>query len=638
MNFDLIIPTYNRSRLLVECLESVFRARRPDDLQITVIIVDNNSSDNTREIVKPYLERSEIPCRYLFVQRTGKSAALNEALAQTNGELIGFIDDDEQLDASWFEVAWREMSSNPSLEYIGGPYHPNWEVPLPDSLPPASVYSAGLGIVLVSERREFNASFPGILMGGNIVIRRSTLQKVLPYPEELGKLGEKIRYGEDEAIYHRLLSIRARGECIPELIIYHWIPAERMTKRYYRNWCFGRAIGVGFQYRNRVGTEPRLLGIPKFRIDHAIWGIRVQLSTRSMQDKFLAQMDILSCLGMLYGRHFYNRFKGTQRTALERPAGALQPLTPSMAQGNHHRVSVIIPSYNCAPYLVQALDSVFEQRYSDLEVIVVDDGSTDHTPDVIQPYLDRIRYIRQENRGLPAARNAGILASTGRYIALLDADDYWTPTKLALQMPRFADGEVGIVYSDFSVKYSDGRELASYLSDRPLACEGRVLDHYIRSRFLFPSTMVIRRECFEQHGLFDEAMVACEDIELFTKMCNVWKVALVGKQLMVRREGAHNITANKDKIRRYTILAFQKFLRSTPQLNRTSRQIVCRELSVQCFDDGYVAFKANDARTARVRLFESLRYDKGNARKALPLLFICCVPTRLRNLLLKFKK
>lgn len=180
MNLDLIIPTYNRSDLLLKCLDSVCRATRPPGMNIRVVVVDNNSKDNTREVVKPFLEIPDLNFQYVFVERAGKSAALNDALAQTHAEIVGMIDDDEQMDPAWFEVAHRELSSDPTLEYIGGPYYPQWEIPLPDYLPPVTTYGSDLGIILRPKRIQFSST-SGILMGGNIAIRRATLEKVLPY-------------------------------------------------------------------------------------------------------------------------------------------------------------------------------------------------------------------------------------------------------------------------------------------------------------------------------------------------------------------------------------------------------------------------------------------------------------------------
>ena len=289
-------------------------------------------------------------------------------------------------------------------------------------------------------------------------------------------------------------------------------------------------------------------------------------------------------------------------------------------------ISVVIPAYNCAAYLPTAIESVLAQTVPDLEIIVVDDGSTDATPAVVAPYLDRLQYICQGNRGLPGARNAGIRAAKGEYIALLDADDSWLPEKLALQMPRFADPQVGIVYSDFSVRYADGRVLPSYLADRPLAAEGFVVQKYIRSRFLFPSSMVLRRSAIEACGFFDEEMLAAEDIELFTRICLRWKVSRVDQSLMIRTEGTHNITANGKKMSDYTILAFQKILQREPTLPSDTRRTIQGELGKQYWWRGYARFKAGDPAAARADLLHAIGSDWRNLRPCTPLLLASLLP------------
>jgi len=110
-------------------------------------------------------------------------------------------------------------------------------------------------------------------------------------------------------------------------------------------------------------------------------------------------------------------------------------------------ISVIIPAYNHARYLAEAIDSVLAQTYAPLEIIVVDDGSTDGTPAVAASYGDRIRYIRQENAGVGAARNNGIAAARGEYLAFLDSDDIWLPEKLEREIALFdADPQLGFVH------------------------------------------------------------------------------------------------------------------------------------------------------------------------------------------------
>ncbi len=302
MDLDLIIPTYNRAHLLRDCLESIALATRPKDLNVNVVVVDNNSTDNTKQIVQSFAGRGNLVIRYIFVGRPGKSAALNDALAQTDGELVGLIDDDEQLDPAWFEVAYREFSAA-GIDFIGGPYVPNWECAAPDWLP--ATYPGAIGIVLRPERVAFSHEYVGMLMGGNAIIRRSTLKKVLPYPEQLGKIGKKIRSGEDEVIYHRLLDINARGVVVPDLVIRHWIPAARLTKNYFRRWVIGRGISIGWQLRTRGFAQSGLLGIPRYKFGASIRAIGPMLAAGSGQERFTAQLTILDCFATLYGRHFY---------------------------------------------------------------------------------------------------------------------------------------------------------------------------------------------------------------------------------------------------------------------------------------------------------------------------------------------
>ncbi len=303
MNLTLIIPTYDRAHLLSLCIESILRAARPRGLCINVVVVDNNSSDDTKRVVNSFAGQPDICVQYLLVLRRGKSAALNQALCQVNAELVGLIDDDEEIDSAWFQVIHRELSADPGLDYIGGPCVPNWEQAQPDWFP--SAYCGVVGIALRPERVPFSPEFNGMLMGGNAVIRNSTLQRVLPYPEHLGKIGNTIRSGEDEVIYHRLLEIGARGVVVPDMIIRHRIPAQRLTKRYFRRWVVGRGISVGSQMRDRGFEEPGLFGIPRYMFGAAVRGCGLMVSSRSPRERFTAQLSIFDCLATLYGRHQY---------------------------------------------------------------------------------------------------------------------------------------------------------------------------------------------------------------------------------------------------------------------------------------------------------------------------------------------
>ena len=181
------------------------------------------------------------------------------------------------------------------------------------------------------------------------------------------------------------------------------------------------------------------------------------------------------------------------------------------------RVSVIVPSYNQARFVAATVDSALAQTYPEVEILVVDDGSTDDTRAVLAAYTDRIRYIYQENRGLAAARNTGFLASRGDYLLFLDGDDLIHPEKIARHVSVLeTEPECGLVYSAWQQIGEDGTRVLGEV--RPGA-HGQVLTRLLLRRFFFfPSAAVVRRACFERVGLFDESLAWGEDADMWLRL------------------------------------------------------------------------------------------------------------------------
>jgi glycosyltransferase involved in cell wall biosynthesis len=178
------------------------------------------------------------------------------------------------------------------------------------------------------------------------------------------------------------------------------------------------------------------------------------------------------------------------------------------------RVSIVIPTFNLARYIGRTLDSVFAQTYTDYEVIVVDDGSTDDTPQVLAQYAGRLQYHYQANRGVAAARNTALAKANGELIAYLDADDMWYPEKLARQVD-FLDRheECGIVHSDTAViDETDGIIYAGFNKQtRREVPQGRCLMTLVRNAHIQPLTVLERRKCVEQTSGFDERLRGVDD-------------------------------------------------------------------------------------------------------------------------------
>ncbi len=147
-------------------------------------------------------------------------------------------------------------------------------------------------------------------------------------------------------------------------------------------------------------------------------------------------------------------------------------------------VSVVIATYNMGQYLEQAVESVLNQTWENIELIVVDDGSKDSTPDVMAAYASdvRVRYIQNENQGQPKAKNCGIMAARGEYLGFCDADDVWESNKLELQIPKFASPQVGVVYSEVSYMDEHGNR---YQQPKPyVRYEGKVTDQLLQKNFV----------------------------------------------------------------------------------------------------------------------------------------------------------
>src|SRR5713101_8731278 len=187
-------------------------------------------------------------------------------------------------------------------------------------------------------------------------------------------------------------------------------------------------------------------------------------------------------------------------------------------------VSIIIPAYNVAPYIGETLDSVFAQTFAAYEVIVINDGSPD-TEDLeraLEPYLDRIKYLKQENRGASAARNAGLRVARGEFVAFLDADDLWLPSYLDEQIKFVLERNCDLVCADSEVFCDSSTDNKTYMetlmADAPPAGAVTFIGLLNAEQSLITSGVVVRRERVLEAGLFDEALRNSQDFDLWLRL------------------------------------------------------------------------------------------------------------------------
>ena len=244
-------------------------------------------------------------------------------------------------------------------------------------------------------------------------------------------------------------------------------------------------------------------------------------------------------------------------------------------------VSVIIPAYNCAGFIGEALKSVFVQTYTDYEVIVVNDGSadTDELLKVLAPFRDRLTYLEQQNKGPSAARNAGVASAQGEFVAFLDSDDSWLPDYLAEQI-NFINGDPG-----FDMVYAD----AMLFGDGPLA--GRSFMECAPSRgpvtfesllryetSVITSCTVVRRRSLIDAGLFDERFIRCEDFDLWLRLAlSGARIGFQQKVLARHRTHGSSLAADQIAMVESQVQVLKKAQETLP-LSASQRQLIESQL------------------------------------------------------------
>ena len=275
------------------------------------------------------------------------------------------------------------------------------------------------------------------------------------------------------------------------------------------------------------------------------------------------------------------------------------------------RVSVIIPAYNSARFLPRALASVFAQTWSGYEIVLVDDGSTDNTPELAASYGESVRYFRQRTGGAASARNTGVGEARGEYLAFLDADDQWTPDKLALQVD-YLDAHPGraMVFTDMS-HWESGRKVHhSYLRERGYRWvgEGSIHRNLLRECFIFTPTVMIRKEAILRAGLFDATLHICEDVDLWLRVAQAGEIGFIDEPLAVRHEHAANTTKNTDSYLGNPIVMFTRI--HDGSADPETRDIARQRLGRMHFDLGYHQFNTGRMEQCRASMFRSMAFGR----------------------------
>jgi glycosyltransferase involved in cell wall biosynthesis len=244
-------------------------------------------------------------------------------------------------------------------------------------------------------------------------------------------------------------------------------------------------------------------------------------------------------------------------------------------------VSVIIPTFNRAGMLKEAVASVLAQDYDGIDLIVVDDGSTDDTEKVLGTLPD-ICVLRQRNRGVSAARNAGIKKASGTFIAFLDSDDLWLPQKLSTQINFFYEHPKACICQTEERWIRNGVRINP--KRRHTKPSGMIFERAVALCLVSPSAVMMRKELFEEVGLFDETLPACEDYDLWLRISCRFPIYLIDSPMVIKRGGHDDQLSKSPGLDRFRIRALKKILDRPPKGGLTSKQrfAALKALSDKC--------------------------------------------------------
>ena len=277
-------------------------------------------------------------------------------------------------------------------------------------------------------------------------------------------------------------------------------------------------------------------------------------------------------------------------------------------------ISVIIPAFNSGQFIAQAVQSVLDQTYHHFEVIVIDDGSTDTTKDVLREFNGHIRYCYQENRGPSAARNTGIAMAEGEYICFLDADDIWMPNKLEVQVAFMAQhDDIGLVFSDEEEVGLDMGQHRSILAQTLFRSDivtqtpmQNAFKKLLVENFIPTSMVMVRRTCFGKAGLFDESLRVVEDRDMWLRIAAYFKIACIPVILGKKRVHESNISKGTELTLRCRVDVWGNAHRRFPQL--TPAAIMHNLMADAYLQLGYLLLTKGQRQDARRAALKSLAH------------------------------
>jgi glycosyltransferase involved in cell wall biosynthesis len=536
---SIILCTYNRAASLARALAALCGGCGAPRAEL--VVVDNNSTDRTAEVVNAFTG-GPLAVRYLREPRQGLSYARNAGILATSAPLVAFTDDDVEPDADWIDAVLSALARHPEAAWVGGKVLPLWQTPPPMWLdrshwPPLALADYGDVELAIDDSR------PLCLVGANLAVRREALIASGLFATDVQRVGAGGGTTEDHELQIRLRTVGFRGIYDPALVVRALVDPERLTKRFHRRWhyqhgrSFARMRVPDFERTSHV----RWMGVPAHVYRAAAAGLAAAVCATATDPSPRA---FARTLALPFSAGFI-RQRVVQRAPLRLRSGC--------QRGDPITASVVIPSYNQAAFVGQAIQSALAQTARSTEVIVVDDGSTDSTADVVSRFAT-VRLIRQSNAGVAAARNAGLVAARGDFVVFLDADDELLPDAV----------EIGIeaLRGHLGAAVAAGRALPIDASGRPLAAvwPSPRGDDWARYTELFagnfiwtPGAAIFRRALALRAGGFDSRWSGAADYALYLQLAAEWAIHWHGRPVVRYRQHIDSMSRDDAAMLRNTL-------------------------------------------------------------------------------------
>lgn len=504
---SVVIPAYNSANFLGQALDSVFAQTYTD---YEVIVVDDGSTDDTKTILQPYLSR----INYIYQENQGVAAARNKGIEVARGNLVAFLDADDLFLPQKLQQQVALMKLNPDVGMVIS----GWQMTNQQG-------EIIRDVELWHDFPELNLKmwlYWKPVLPSATMIRRPWLSKVGGFPQETIPV-------EDVECFLQIIAQGCKAIWCEHIgTVYRQVNENSLCRN-----TLKRVKSLELLHQRFFGTPNLSVEIQKeenkvnyCNLVWSAWHLYQNGYENQMCEYLRKSLDYTTFSAGAISLNWIESFTGYSKgeglvldTYKLTQTEGWEQLTIDTLRTRQPKVSVMIPAYNSAKYLPEAIASVLAQTYTDYEIIVVNDGSTDNTREVVQvqPYLNRLRYFEQENRGVSATRNRGIYLARGELIAFLDADDILMPQKLEQQVAIFDNQpEVGMVNSGFRMITEEGKEIQDI--ERWQTIPDLTPEIWLLHKPVLPSAMMFKKSWLLKVEGFDSRFSASEDVDVVLRM------------------------------------------------------------------------------------------------------------------------